>query len=62
MSYCSVHHTNNCVECAIERQTKEIVKALERILGKNRPSETQTKESFVERVMAALKVASSRNL
>lgn len=25
--YCRTHHTNNCLECAIENQTKQLIKA-----------------------------------
>lgn len=28
MIWCREHETNNCIECALERQTKEIVKAI----------------------------------
>jgi hypothetical protein len=28
MSWCRIHETNNCLECAIDRQTKEIVRAI----------------------------------
>lgn len=26
--YCDIHHTNNCLVCALERQTKQIVAAI----------------------------------
>ena len=29
MAYCNLHKTNNCLECAIDKQTREIVKAIE---------------------------------
>jgi hypothetical protein len=28
MSYCDRHHCNNCIECAIERQTKALLEAV----------------------------------
>lgn len=30
MSYCSKHNVNNCIECALERQTDKIVQAIQR--------------------------------
>lgn len=28
MSYCRIHETNNCLECAIDWQTRQIISAL----------------------------------
>lgn len=31
MGYCNKHGCNNCIECAIQRQTELIIEAMERI-------------------------------
>ena len=31
MSYCRTHNKNNCIECAIENQTKTIVRAIKEL-------------------------------
>lgn len=41
--YCNYHNTNNCVECAIERHTQQIVDAIKRL-------EPKPKLSIAERV------------
>jgi hypothetical protein len=39
--YCQIHETNNCLECAIEAQTREIVKAIDSLKSDQRRMQEQ---------------------